>query len=150
MAISTCAIKTDGDGREISAHGAAAFPVACYDDDLAAQSVPWHWHDEMEAILVTEGRAVIAAGTQKFTICAGGGAFVNAGVLHAVWHAPGSACRLRSAVFHPRLVGGEDSVFWQRYVAPLLQDASLTAAALGRDGAWQGKRSIASKQPGRR
>jgi len=37
MALSACDTTTDAAGRELTAHGTAAFPIACYHDDLAAE-----------------------------------------------------------------------------------------------------------------
>ena len=62
MAISPCASRADPRGRELVSHGTALFPAACYHDDLLQTPVPWHWHTELEAGVVTEGGAVIAAG----------------------------------------------------------------------------------------
>ena len=120
MEVGSCMVTTDAAGRELTQHGTAQFPVGCYHDDLAADWVPWHWHEEWEAVVVSQGAAVVAAGEEKQTLQAGQACFVNSGVLHAVWGAEGTRCRLHSLVFHPRLVGGGlDSVFWQEYVAPL-------------------------------
>ena len=30
-------------------------PIACYHDDLQAEPVPWHWHEELEVLVVSEG-----------------------------------------------------------------------------------------------
>ena len=50
MAISQCVTAVDSRGHELLAHGVPAFPLACYHDNLALCPVPWHWHDELEAV----------------------------------------------------------------------------------------------------
>lgn len=138
MALSDCLTETDAAGRELALHGTAPFPVACYHDDLAAVAVPWHWHEELEVLVVSEGTVLAAAGAEKYTVRQGDGVFVNAGVLHADWPAAPGGCRLHSLVFHPRLVGGStDSVFWQNYLQPLLSDAARGCACLRREVDWQ-------------
>ena len=113
MAISPCVNHIDEQGRELVEHGTALFPVACYHDDLTSDPVPWHWHDELEAVIIEEGTAVFAADHERLFLNAGEGCLVNADVLHAAWNAEGSSCRLHSVVFHPRLVGGAaESIFW--------------------------------------
>lgn len=47
MALSPCCTELDENGRELNAHGTAAFPVACYHDQLEIDPVPWHWHEEL-------------------------------------------------------------------------------------------------------
>ena len=38
----------DNAQHEVSEHGTADFPIACYFDDLTQIDTPWHWHDEIE------------------------------------------------------------------------------------------------------
>lgn len=138
MAVSLCLTQTDAAGRELVHHGTAPFPVACYHDDLAAVPVTWHWHEELEVLLVSEGSVLAFAGAEKYTLQEGCGVFVNAGVLHADQPAAPGGCRLHSLVFHPRLVGGSpDSVFWQNYLHPLVSDASRGCVYLDKDVPWQ-------------
>ena len=40
MALSPCCTELDENGRELNAHGTAAFPVACYHDQLEIDPVP--------------------------------------------------------------------------------------------------------------
>ena len=138
MALSACDITTDAAGRELTPHGTAAFPIACYHDDLVTEPVPWHWHEELELLIASEGGVLAAAAGEKYTLAEGDGLFINAGVLHADWPLNAGRCRLYSVVFHPRLVGGSpDSVFWQKYLQPLLTDPSRPCAVLRRSVDWQ-------------
>lgn len=58
MALNKCkAAATDEQGRELAAHGTPLFPVACYHDDLRETPVPWHWHEECEALVIEAGAA---------------------------------------------------------------------------------------------
>lgn len=138
MGISQCRALVALGGRELVQHGTLAFPIACYHDDLSQLEVPWHWHEEWEAVVVEQGSALVSAGGSKYTIHAGEGFFVNSGILHGCWNAPGPACRFHSVVFHPRLVGGStDSVYYQNYVFPLQNNPALESLHLKREPAWQ-------------
>lgn len=140
MALSLCATVTNEQGRELVRHGQAAFPIACYHDDLEREPVPWHWHPELEVLVVSEGAAEVAAGAARFTLKSGEGAFIGAGVLHAAWPAGQGGCRLHSAVFHPRLVGGgQDSVFWSKYLQPLLGEGGRDHVRLDGSEGWHGQ-----------
>lgn len=155
-----CDSSTDERGKERVRHGTALFPVACYDIDLRQYPVSWHWHAELEAAVVTQGAAVFAVGQERFTVRQGEGIFINSGVLHAAWNAdPGGdapeggvqgstsperaqgggmqECRLRSVVFHARLVaGGFDSVFWQEYLQPLTADSARQSVLFSAAEPW--------------
>ena len=62
MSLSYCTCTTDTQGRELAEHGSALFPIACYEENIPEnavpfEAVPWHWHEEWEAILVKKGTA---------------------------------------------------------------------------------------------
>ncbi len=147
MSLSPCNTTVDSQGRELVDHGTAAFPIACYYDDLGRGEVPWHWHDELEAAIIIEGKAVIAAGNEKYTIHAGEGFFVNSGILHGCWDLEGSCSKFHSLVFHPRLVGGSmDSVFYQKYVQPLTEHGGLESMIFTPTVSWQAEALEAIEQ----
>ena len=138
MALTPCETLVDSQGRELAVHGTVAFPIAAYHDDLGAVEVAWHWHQELEAVVVSEGACTVAAGNEKYIIRAGEGFFVNSGILHGCWDLKDSGCRFHSLVFHPRLVGGSlDSVFYQDYVLPLTRNTGLESIHLLPDVPWQ-------------
>ena len=138
MGLSVCLpLATDCLGREMAAHGTVLFPVACYHDDLEKMDVPWHWHEELELLVVECGAARVCAGGDECLLHPGEGAFINTGVLHGVWASGSGECRLHSIVFHPRLVGGSvDSILWQKYLEPLLRDPCRPWLAFGHE-CWQ-------------
>lgn len=138
MALSLCLTSVDSRGRELAQHGTADFPIACYHDDLGEAYVPWHWHEELEAVLISEGCCTVAAGNDKHIVRAGEGFFVNSGVLHGCWDLDDSGCRFHSLVFHPRLVGGSlGSVYYQKYVLPLVENHDVESLHLKPEIPWQ-------------
>ena len=138
MAVAKCFLNVDELGRELTVHGRADFPIGCYHDDLQREEVPWHWHVELEAAVVTEGETVLHVENRQVRLKAGDGFFINSGYLHACDHAGEGACRFHSMSFHARLIGGEEnSVFWAKYMDPLLADPQLRFCELHRDTVWQ-------------
>lgn len=138
MAIISGSVHVDATGRDIARHGTTAFPVASYDGDLSKYRMAWHWHEEMEAVVLTSGSLVFAAGDRKYTLQEGEGIFINSGILHGAWSLETGDCRFHSLVFHPRLVGGSsDSVFFQNYVRPLMENPSLEGMVLSPRIDWQ-------------
>lgn len=140
MPISECSVITDGSGRELTEHGTREFPVGCYHDDFRILDVPWHWHTELEAAVVTEGSCVVAAGNEKYRLRRGDGFFVNSGVLHGCWDPDATGCRFHSLVFDPNLVGGEgSSVFRRKYIDPLIACPGLEMLCLRPEEPWQAR-----------
>ena len=127
-----CSLQTDARGMELAEHGSALFPVSCYDEDLVQTPVAWHWHEDLEILVITEGTAQIDTGTERLLLPRGQGLFINAGMLHSIHSSEDGPCALRSLVFHPRLAGGSaDSIFWQNYIQPLV--ACIVAICWGMD-----------------
>lgn len=123
MALSPCNTMVNEQWKELVEHGTSLFPAAFYHDDLRKEVVPWHWHEELEVFLVSEGATEVAVGSERYIIKEGDGIFINSGILHGAWMYGREGCRYHSIVFHPRLVGGNAcSIFWQKYVTPLLDD----------------------------
>ena len=114
-------IVADSEGRELVQHGSALFPIACYAEDLKSYSVASHWHEEFEYILAVKGPLAVDVSKARLILQTGQGVFVNSGVFHAVEQAETGDALLHSGVFHPRLIGGMDTIFWQKLVHPLLQ-----------------------------
>ncbi len=145
MEATECSAVVDQSGRELQQHGSMEFPIACYSDDLTREEVPWHWHDELELAVVTEGSIEFKAETESIRMRKGDGCFINSGCLHAAFNAAdqaavrdGAACHLHSIVFHPRLVGGTDnSVFWETYIHPLMDNQSMKSLYLNHETTWQ-------------
>ena len=105
-------IVADGEGRELVQHGSALFPIACYAEDVKSYSVAWHWHEEFEFILAVKGPLTVDVNKTQLVLRTGQGVFINSGVLHAVEQAESGNALLHSGVFHPRLVGGMDTIFY--------------------------------------
>ena len=118
-------MEMDESSQELTEHGSALFPIACYEDNLSEGAVPWHWHPELELALVVQGCAVVAADAQRYTLREGDGCFINANTIHSAWNEGNSPCVIHSIVFHPKLVGGApESIFWN-YLHGLLQNPAL-------------------------
>ena len=136
--LSECNTTVDRYFREQVQHGTTAFPCACYHDDLAKEDVPWHWHDELEAAIVTEGAIHVVIGSEQFDLGTGDGFFVNTSALHSCQGLTSEGCRLHSLVFHPRLVGGSaESSFNQSYILPVTQNKGFVGMRLDKADPWQ-------------
>ena len=138
MISTECSIKIGHNQRELNEHGSFYFPIAIYNDNLCIENVPWHWHNEFELIVVTHNKLDIRVGTKKYIVEEGDGLFINSEAMHFVSNFNGERGDLKSIVFHPRLVGGSsNSIFYQKYLSPILKDPSLSNIFLNKDVLWQ-------------
>ena len=112
-------VTTDRNERQLEQHGSALFPAGFYYGDLINNFVTWHWHEELEIVKIQRGRIAIGAGNSSVQLEAGNGCFINGNVLHNLWKVDSAPCEYRSIVFHPRLIGSMDSIFWNNCIQPL-------------------------------
>ena len=112
-------VTTDSNERQLEQHGSALFPAGFYYGDLTNNFVTWHWHEELEIVKIQRGKIAIGTGNSSVQLEAGDGCFINGNVLHNLWKVDNTPCEYRSIVFHPRLIGSMDSIFWSNYVQPL-------------------------------
>ena len=120
MAVQVCNnVVASSEGRELAQHGSPMFPIACYAEDMTADSVAWHWHEEFEYILSEKGILYVDVNKTRVRLNQGEGIFVNSGV------------------FHPRLVGGMDTIFWQKLIKPMTQPGAPAFFLLNEAVPWQ-------------
>ena len=132
MIYTRCNLALGSDDHEDVKVASPDFPAEGYDELLSQDpgcDVPWHWHEELEAIVVREGSMRLLVPGRSVVIPAGSGAFVNRNVLHSCEGAP--TCRIRSVTFAADLVGGGQALaITRRYLAPLVGNDAHPAVVL--------------------
>ncbi len=126
-----CNLVLDHTNQELNNQGTLEFPVAIYYDNLELESVPYHWHNELEVIVVITGEMEIVVELETFVLKPGEGIFINSGRLHSCTNYNNTACTLRSFVFHSKFIYGEiNSVFYTNYFHSLLQETAISTCML--------------------
>ena len=136
MAFSLSVDRTDETGRELLTYGTEDFPIAFFDDDLTSVVVPYHWHDEFEIVIITEGSVRIRIAGKELLLAAGDGYFSNSGILHAGTLVTPKG-RQHALVFSPKMISQCDDLIWKSYVLPVLENDRLPFLRLSSSVAWQ-------------
>ena len=136
MALSYSTDRVDENGKELLSYGSFQFPIAFFDDDLTIVSVPYHWHDEFEFVIITEGCVHVRIAGKEFSLRAGEGYFSNRGVLHAASLQTPTGHQ-HALVFSPDVIAREQELAWTEYVEPILQNHSLPFVRLTSSIPWQ-------------
>ena len=133
--------KLDAKQKELEVRGTPMFPCAAYYSDIVTNvtgDIPWHWHEEIETLIVCKGTVKIGINGMYYLLKAGDGMFINSNVLHSAIAVGDEECMLHSLVFHSNLISGvAESIFEQRYVRPLLHANTLTGLPLYQQIPWQ-------------
>lgn len=139
-------VMLDHNLHETVMRGTPMFPCSRYVEDTIeypGNEFPWHWHEELELAVVTEGAMMVGCGESSFVAEAGQGYFINSNVLHTFRARDGKNCRYETLVFHHSLLSGApESVFEQKYMRPILHSSKIETFCLTPEIEWQ-KEAIA-------
>lgn len=124
--------------------GDAGYPVQVYYMklmDMYMHKVSWHWHAEIEVIIVNHGEAVFLSDDNRIHLTAGQGVLINQNLMHSIEAADDSAeCSLYSMKFHPSFLFGDDNTMMSgKYLVPILNSPSLKIIKLFDQDLWHEK-----------
>lgn len=140
MPVRPCALTIDAHHYEQDRRGTPMFPCGGYVTQIgdgATRSIPWHWHEEIEVLVVCSGTLRLELAGQSYIIKCGEGAFINSNVLQSAVPISEETCEIQSLVFHSSLLSGNvESIFEQRYVRPLLGSSALAGIHFSKQDAW--------------
>ncbi|MBQ6344049.1 MAG: helix-turn-helix transcriptional regulator [Anaerolineaceae bacterium] len=136
MSISFSTDRIDENGRELLTYGTPDFPIAFFDDDLTTVKVPWHWHDELEIVVILSGKVSVFIGGCELALNAGEGYFANSGVLHSAQLRSKTGWQ-HAMVFSPGIIASPNDIIWNTYVSPIITHENLPFVKLTPNIAWQ-------------
>lgn len=137
MPLQRCGLNLNRDRRELKPHGTLDFPCAVYSSEHAEflyDEFPWHWHEEMEFIHLTEGKLKLQVPGKILYVQKGESIFINSRILHC--GIAEDSCEKLSVVFHPELMGGDASIFAQKYINPIVQLQTLDCCLFHSEPQW--------------
>lgn len=122
-------------------HGDLSFPMKVYLNDFTtyvAENIPWHWHGEIEFVVVTQGTVLISVGMASFVLEKGNGLFINANTLHQMKPIGEEKAYMFSIVTHPCILGIEKGfLLSSKYVEPYITNDNLKYQLLSAEIDWQ-------------
>jgi|LSQX01.1.fsa_nt_gb AraC-like DNA-binding protein len=111
--------------KENRIHGDPSFPLCNYYMDITTGDVvlDCHWHDEMEFLKVSSGKAVFQIETDYYDVHAGEAIIINSGELHAGYPLENSPCSYEAIVFSSDLLhSGSVDLIYSKYIEPIVKN----------------------------
>ena len=126
-------LRTDSLQREIPLHIHSGFPIGIllsrFPENLY-DFVGWHWHEEIQYNVVTEGSFCFRVAGKEYHVGEGDGLFINTQHTHMAQATTPNSSYL-FVYFHPTMLTDQkDGYFYRMYIAPLLNDASVRSLLL--------------------
>lgn len=119
-------LETDHTLQETRPHGTDSFPFQFYNDsyDWKKKScVDWHWHKELEILVLRSEALVCKAGDQVLHLKQGDCILLNSGVIHR-YEAPEDTGpeegKWHSILFSSDMIAPVNSVIYQKTIAPVI------------------------------
>ncbi len=117
------------------------FPVNTCFSDLSTTYlgyIRWHWHNEIEVIIINSGCADVLIDDNHVELKAGQALMINWNVLHSVHPSGNEKCTFYSLIFHPAVLFGYGQAYYSaRYVTPIIDSSRLKYIRLDESVAWQ-------------
>ncbi len=133
-------IKTYDNLYEKKDFGTLDYPVGVYYLDLSRSymnRIRWHWHDEMEILIINDGRAEVSTDDACYTLEPGQGIIINQSVLHSIQSMDQNNCTFYSIVFHPDfLFGHKSSYLHTQFLLPIQNFRLFKMFPLDEKNAW--------------
>ncbi len=127
----SCNNVLDKNNKQLNLKGTIELPVAIYKSDLKKEAVAYHWHEEIELIVVLEGEMELIVELEKYVLKQGEGIFINSGRLHSCVNFNSADCIIKSFVFHSRFIYGDlSSILFENYFRDFLSNTSVRVCAL--------------------
>lgn len=114
-------IITDETLRETMNHGSVDYPFRYYYEDIwlfDLHCIDWHWHPEVEFVLVEKGTAEFLVGSNRYILNAGEAIFINTQIIHRFESS--ASVIIPNMVFSPTLLAPENSLIYRKYIKPVL------------------------------
>lgn len=118
-------LRVDSEKREIPVHIRLGFPIGILTSRFTEDTydfVDWHWHEEVQYIVVLEGAFCFHIADKKHEVSQGNGIFINAHQIHKA-EALNANSTYFFIYFHPSLLTSEkESYIYKSYISAILSD----------------------------
>ena len=117
-------VQTDETLRETISHGTSDYSFKFYDETMDMfdfRCIDWHWHSELEIVLVEKGNVDCFIGTEHVVLNAGSVLFINSKIIHKFTSEETAV--IPNLLFLPAFISPEDSLIYKKYILPVLQNA---------------------------
>ena len=116
------------------------YPVSVFFLDLRKSymnRIRWHWHDEMEVLIINDGLAEVSTDDGTYTLRPGQGIIINQNVMHSIYSQNHENCTFYSFVFHPDfLFGHRNSYLQTQFLLPVQNFRLFKVLVLNESNPW--------------
>lgn len=134
-------VDVDYNMQSVLQYGTNEFPVQSFMDifsDLLNNKLNWHWHTELEFVIILQGTVRYYIGEQCHVLHAGEGILINSGTLHSA--EPNTGCEdavMFAVAFSPEFIMNSKSVIYRKSIFPFIENNGIPGIGLYYSIPWQ-------------
>jgi len=133
-------LKNKEELKENVSHGSASFPLCVYNNDLGYKEhlLDYHWHDEIEFLYLSKGKAVFQIDSTPVELRENEAVLINRGEVHSGYSLDHSYCVYYSVVFSPELLYNSfQDICYERYFRPLEDGEQKLPQKISANSDWE-------------
>lgn len=118
-------IQTDETLRETITHGTPDYPFRFYDENMDMfdfRCIDWHWHSELEFMLVEKGSVECFVGIDSINLSEDCAIFINTKVIHKFTSEQNAITP--NFLFSPIFLSSEENLIYKKYILPVLHSSA--------------------------
>lgn len=127
--------------RERIDRGSEGFCISFYENEISELmdwSFPLHWHPEFELVTADSETIDVQIGLDHVLIYPGDSILINGNVIHGFRQISGdNPCGMPNIVFASSVIAAEESVVYQKYIAPVRDATDLPYIVFHHENVWQ-------------
>lgn len=119
-------IKLLNDNSEVITYNFERFPILSKKlllSEYPNMAAPNHWHDDIEFIIILEGKMSYSVNGKSYELKKGQAIFVNSAQMHYGYSCDGSECNFICIILNP-LILSEIALIKESYIIPICTDTS--------------------------
>ena len=119
-------IKLLNDNSEVITYNFERFPILSKKlllSEYPNMAAPNHWHDDIEFIIILEGKMSYSVNGKSYELKKGQAIFVNSAQMHYGYSCDGSECNFICIILNP-LILSEITLIKESYIIPICTDTS--------------------------
>ncbi|HEY8422465.1 MAG TPA: AraC family transcriptional regulator [Thermoclostridium sp.] len=125
--------------KENREHGDFLFPLGYYSMIYhnSSEMLDCHWHDELEFLLMTSGKAIFRVGDLQYCVKKGQALFIKSGEIHSAYSDDG-VWGFSAIVFHPNLLNSNPyDKIQNEYINKVLNKQYIFSTVISGDVPWE-------------
>lgn len=126
--------------KENRFHGDGMLPLCAYHmNNITGQNIlDCHWHNELEFLLITEGKTIFQIEASCFEVAAGQAVFLNSGELHAAFSCGSPSCSFSALVFDPIILFSRTyDAIQVNFIDPVIKNQLSLQKHIKNDTEWE-------------